>query len=124
MDSTIEFIKEASELRNHNAASELRRVIEKLGYNRYLELDVCTVVSENPLEVMLDMSNETLIAEDIIVSERLTDHTVDIEMDGVTRTARVKNALRRGDRALLMYDSSDNQSRFVLIDRVMFAEDL
>jgi len=81
-------------------------------------------VSENPLEVMLDMSNETLIAEDIIVSERLTDHTVDIEMDGVTRTARVKNALRRGDRALLMYDSSDNQSRFVLIDRVMFAEDL
>ena len=111
-------------MRNHNAASELRRVIEKLGYNRYLELDVCTVVSESPLEVMLDMSNETLIAEDIIVSERLTDHTVDIEMDGVTRTARVKNALRRGDRALLMYDSSDNQSRFVLIDRVMFAEDL
>ncbi|MCQ4089459.1 DUF2577 family protein [Exiguobacterium sp. LL15] len=107
-----------------NSITDLRRVIKKIGHNRYIELEICTVVSENPLEILLDGTSEMLTAEDIIVSERLTDHTVDIEMDGVNRTAKVKNALQRGDRVLLMYDSSDNRSRFVLIDRVMFAEDL
>ncbi|NTY10347.1 DUF2577 domain-containing protein [Exiguobacterium sp. JMULE1] len=107
-----------------NAVTDLRRVIKKIGHNRYLELGMCTVLSESPLEVLMDGTNVVLSAEDITVSERLTNHTVEIEMDGVTRTAKVKNSLQRGDRALLMYDSSDNRTQFVLIDRVLFAEDL
>ncbi|MFX4305522.1 DUF2577 domain-containing protein [Exiguobacterium sp. A1_3_1] len=124
MELTIGIIKGALGLSKHNAATNLRSVIGRLGYNRYLELDVCTIVNENPLEVLMDGSDEVLIAEDLIVSERLTDYTVDVEMDGVTRTAKVRNGLKRGDRALLMYDSSDNRSRYILIDRVMFADDL
>lgn len=100
-----------------NAGAELRRVIGKYGYNRTLEIEMGTVVDDRPLGIMLDGTDIIIRAQYLILSEHVTKYEVEIELDGVLRTATVDGALKRADRVLVVYDT--DQAKYIVLDRVI-----
>ena len=74
-----------------------------------------TVVSASPLKVQI--TNLLTLPESVlVVPEHLTDHTMEIELDGITRVIKMLNALKVGDKVALLRKTG-GQSYFIL-DRV------
>ena len=97
----------------------MRRVFGKYGYNRTLDIEMGTVVDDRPIGVMLDNTDIIIGAQYLILSERVTKYTVEIELDGVLRTATVDGALKQADRVLVVYDA--DQAKFVVLDRAVYS---
>ena len=102
-----------------NATAELRSVIAEIGFNRTVDIEFGVVVNDAPLEIALDGVSVLFGITELVLSERLTKHTITIEMDGELRTATVNGELRSGERVALIYD--EDQYKYVVIDRVINA---
>ena len=101
-----------------NAAAELRRVIAKYGFNRTLDIEMGTVIDDRPLGIILDGSDIVIRAQYLILLEHVTKYEVEIELDGVLRTATVNGALKQADRVVVVYDA--DQAKFIVLDRAMY----
>lgn len=107
-------------MNKQNAAAELRRVIAKYGFNRTLDIEMGTVANDRPLGIMIDGTDIIIGAQYLILSERVTKHTVEIELGGVLRTATVDGALKQADRVLVVYDA--DQAKFIVLDRAVYGD--
>lgn len=74
------------------------------------------VVSEDPLQVAVDLTGELYYGTLLIVPEYLTDHTVEVELGEIVGEMLVKNALKEGDQ-VIMIKGVEGQKYFIL-DRV------
>lgn len=62
------------------------------------------VLSTSPLKIQV--TNQFVLTDAmLIVPKHLTNYSVDIEVDGVTRRHKIKNALRSGDKVALLRQS-------------------
>lgn len=102
-----------------NASAELRDAIKEVGFNRTLDIEFGVVVNDAPLKVSMDGVSVLFGVEELVLSERLTKHEIQIDIDGELRSATVNGELRRGERVALIYDQ--DQYKYVVIDRVVNA---
>ena len=73
------------------------------------------VTSVSPLKVQVT-NQFTIPSSMLIVPERLTNHTVTVKLDNVTKTMTVNGALKIGDKVALLRKQG-GQSYFIL-DRI------
>lgn len=72
--------------------------------NEYADVKFGNVVSTSPLNVQLS-DKITLTAPFLIVGNSVTDHQINLYIDGKNKTATVKNALKQGDKvAMFRFD--------------------
>lgn len=74
-----------------------------------------TVTSVSPLKIRIS-SQFTIPAALLVVPEHLTNHTVNVSIDGGQTTMRINNALKIGDKVALLRKQG-GQSYFIL-DRI------
>lgn len=72
------------------------------------------VKGTNPLTVTIEQKM-TVEKEHLIVPESLTDYTVKCEIDGSTKDLKVKNALKTGDKIILLREQGGQ--RFLILDK-------
>lgn len=97
-------------------ASRLRNLIRRVGANKNTEIEFATVISIAPLRVRVNNMRIDLEADDLVVSECLTDHTgVIVHADGTRETVTYEDGLKVGDRVLIT--EYNNGQSFAIIDR-------
>ena len=102
-----------------NASAELRDAIKEVGFNRTLDIEFGVVVDDAPLKISMNGVDILFEVEELVLTQRLTKHEIEIEIDGEVRSATVNGELRRGDFVALVYDQE--QHKYVVIDRVVNA---
>jgi hypothetical protein len=70
------------------------------------------VTTTAPLRIQIT-PQFTLPSSALVVPKRLTDHTIEVVTDGVTKTITIKNALQKDDKVALIRQKG-GQSYFVL----------
>ena len=72
-----------------------------------VEIVVGTVESASPLKIRLDQ--KTLLDKDfLILTREVKDYTVDMTVDGTRRTYTVHNALKKGEKCMLLMKQGGN----------------
>lgn len=100
-----------------SAASKFVQVIRKYGANTDTQIRYATVSSAVPLRIKVDGIAVELEADDCVVAERLTDYTVDAEIDGgLPVNIVIKSALKAGERVIVA--EIDSGQTFVIFDRI------
>lgn len=80
------------------------------------DYQVGTVTAVSPLKVKLS-NTMTLDADFLQVTRNVTDYECTIEIDRTDHTCTVKNALKAGDKVLLIRKSGGQ--KYVIIDKVV-----
>lgn len=86
-----------------------------------------TVTRENPIEITLNQQ-KILDTEDLVISERLTDHEVEVETHwpvtggaggsiSGTRKVKINNRLRNGEKVILIRQQEGQ--RYIVVDRMV-----
>lgn len=75
-----------------------------------------TVVSISPLKINIELK-DPLELEDIILTTNVTDHEVDMTVDGVRKKYTVHNGLRNGEKVTLIRQQGGQ--KYVILDRVV-----
>lgn len=92
-----------------------RAALDAIDNAQMCDLRYGTVVSINPLKVQI--TNLFTIPEGLLViPEHLTDHKVEVIIDGDTQTMTIKGLLKIGDKVALLRKQG-GQSYFIL-DRI------
>lgn len=100
-----------------SAQSKFVQVIRKYGRNPYDKYEFASVKSISPLLIRVDGMKIDLEANDCVVAERLTDHSVTLRYaDDSSEVVTIESGLRVDDRVIVV-SASDMQKYFV-IDRV------
>jgi len=73
-----------------------------------------TVTSESPVGIQVD--SKLFSSEFVIVPEYLTDRNVDIEDSGTEKTITIKNALKVGDKVIVL--RADKGQKYIIMDRI------
>jgi hypothetical protein len=98
-------------------SSRLAQIIQRVGYNDYDRLEVGEVTSAPPnLRIKIGGGFE-LGADDVIVSECITDHTgVIVRADSTRETVTFEDGLKVGDRVIV--SSMDGGQTYLILDRI------
>lgn len=89
-------------------------LIQEIGYNKDTDIELGTVVKALPdIEIQIDGFDLLLDKDDVILAERLCDHTL------VTSTGEldIKSPLKVGDRVLVA--SVRNNQLFIILDKAV-----
>lgn len=115
----------SSELEGGHSA-KLYQMISNIGYNKDVDFEIGTVLSPYPdIEIQLDGDNIVLDAGDLVLAQRLCDHTITMtQVDGTTGepttggelTFKVKSPLNVGDEVIVA--SFNNGVAFIVLDKV------
>lgn len=76
--------------------------VEKtMARNKPIEVVYGLVESTNPLKIKV---NQKLTLPDsfLVVNESLTDYSVNMQIDGVTKNVKVLNALKKGEQVMML----------------------
>ena len=76
----------------------------------------CTVIAASPLKIKVEQRFDIASAQ-LIVSEHLTDHIVDIEVDGVKKEMKIYSGLKTGQQVVLIRQQGGQ--KFLVADRVV-----
>ena len=75
-----------------------------------------TVIAAAPLKIKVEQRFDIASAQ-LIVSEHLTDHIVDIEVDGVKKEMKIYSGLKTGQQVVLIRQQGGQ--KFLVADRVV-----
>lgn len=75
-----------------------------------------TVIAASPLKIKVEQRFDISRAQ-LIVPEHLTDHTVDVELDGVKRKMKIYSGLKTGQQVALIRQQGGQ--KFLVTDRVV-----
>jgi hypothetical protein len=108
-----------NEILQGTGASRLAQEISVMGYNEYDRFELATITSAFPsIRVKVDGMKIELDASDVIIAERLTEHTRQVTINGGTlSTMVVKSPLNVGDRVIVA--SASNGQTYVILDKAV-----
>jgi hypothetical protein len=89
------------------AAKDTNRMATDMTYGK--------VTSLNPLTVTID-NRLPLTDPFVVTTSMVSDFDVDMEIDGQTRSCRIKLGLKVGENVLLL--RTQNGQRYIIIDRI------
>jgi len=98
--------------------NQLSQVIRRLGYNEYDRFELATITSISPTLVKLDGTNLVLDANDLIITEHLTERKQLVTLEDGTQTeVTFHSPLKPGDRVIVV--STSNGQFYVVIDKAV-----
>lgn len=98
---------------------KLRNLIQRVGANTDTRIEFGTVTAAAPsLRVLVDGMKFEIDTGDCVVSERLTDHTVEARLNGAADPVMIemKSGLQVGERVIVA--EINNGQTFVILDRI------
>lgn len=75
-----------------------------------------TVIAASPLKIKVEQRFDISSAQ-LIVPEHLTDHTVDVELDGIKKRMKIYSGLKTGQQVALIRQQGGQ--KFLVTDRVV-----
>lgn len=108
-----------NEILQGTGASRLAQMIGRMGYNEYDRFELATVTAALPtIRVKVDGMKIELDTSDVIIAERLTEHTRQVTINGGTLSEMVvKSPLEVGDRVIVA--SANNGQSYVILDKAV-----
>lgn len=107
---------------NQNLGADLRRVIRKYGFNKVVDIELGTITSIKPLQMVIDGVSGTLGSSEIKVAYHLVNHTVTAKFNGTDGDIEFPMQLEVADRVALICDV--DRGFFFIIDKVIDGEDI
>lgn len=86
------------------ARSRLTTVISNLGFNQGMDVETGSVVSTNPLSILIDGRDVVIEKSDFRVAGDLVAREETVKIDGITRTI-THEGLQQSDRVAFLYDA-------------------
>lgn len=87
-----------------NTATDFRRVIGKYGFNQGMDIDTGTIISTNPMAMLLDGREVVVEKADFRIARELVAREETVKIDGITRTI-THEGLQQSDRVAFLYDA-------------------
>ena len=96
-----------------NAIKQLSQAVTEQG--KPTDIRYGKVISTSPLRVQIS-TELTLPQSVLVVPKSLTDHTVEVMIDNVIKPMTIRNALKVGDKVLLLRQQGGQS--YIILDKI------
>ena len=97
----------------HNLSMIIKKSMQAEGM---CDVIMGTVTGTSPLRIEIGSQMGPLSPKQLLLTQNVTDHPVEIELPGTGRvTAKIQNGLKQGEKVILIQVSGGQQ--FVVLDR-------